>query len=232
MANGLVDPPSNSLGLTSGSPGGGTTGSKTKRNLIIGGIGAVVLVGIYIYAKNKSASTAASSGTSTSPADVIEPASNTDTTVSGIASSLSAQNQQLLQQEQANGTSLTNSLSNVLSSIEASIAGSQGAILSAVSSSKSTAPATPAAAPVTALPTLNPADFPKTVEYGQYTSGEYTQIGTVTNGVYNGSQVSGDAPVYANVFGGFEQGYNAATLPSGTGIYIPTALKAYIVPGS
>jgi len=34
-------------------------------------------------------------------------------------------------------------------------------------------------------------------------------------------------PVYANVFGGFAQGFNEATLPSGTGLYIPTQFTPY-----
>lgn len=77
------------------------------------------------------------------------------------------------------------------------------------------------------LPELNAQDFAKTVLYGQYTSGEYTQIGTVQNGQYQGTNVIGGAPVYANVFGGFVQDFNMSTLPNGTGIYIPTSLTKY-----
>lgn len=77
------------------------------------------------------------------------------------------------------------------------------------------------------LQPLNAQDFAKTVLYGQYSPGEYTQIGTVENGQYQGTNVVGGAPVYANVFGGFVQDFNFATLPNGTGIYIPTSLTKY-----
>ena len=42
-----------------------------------------------------------------------------------------------------------------------------------------------------------------------------------------GHQVSGGAPVYANLFGGFKQDFDMCTLPIGTGIYIPTSLLGY-----
>lgn len=81
--------------------------------------------------------------------------------------------------------------------------------------------------PIT-LPSLNAQSFPLKVLFGQYNPADYTQVGTVQNGVYQGANVGGGAPVYANVFGGFVQDFNMATLPNGTGIYVPTNLLEYV----
>jgi hypothetical protein len=86
---------------------------------------------------------------------------------------------------------------------------------------------TPAPAQPT-LPYLNAQLYPLKVLYGDYNPGAYTEIGTVQNGVYTGEQVAGGAPVYANVFGGFVQDFDEATLPNGTGIYVPTDLLDYV----
>ncbi len=106
---------------------------------------------------------------------------------------------------------------------------SQVPSLSVCSSAPATAgPAAPTpATPPPSLPQLNAQSFPLKVLFGQYSPSDYTQIGTVTNGVYQGKNVTGGAPVYANVFGGFVQDFNMATLPSGTGIYIPSNLSQY-----
>lgn len=91
---------------------------------------------------------------------------------------------------------------------------------------------TPTPAPKPALPTLNAQLFPLKVLFGQYGPNDYTKVGTVTNGVYSGPGVIGGAPVYAGLFGGFIQDFNMATLPSGTDIYVPTALvQQGYVPG-
>src|SRR6516165_6363978 len=96
------------------------------------------------------------------------------------------------------------------------------------STSGATNPPTVAAAPATtSLPPVNASSYPSIVPFGTYGPGDYTQIGTVTGGQYSGQQVSGGVPVYANVFGGFAQGFNEATLPSGTGLYIPTQFTPY-----
>jgi hypothetical protein len=92
-------------------------------------------------------------------------------------------------------------------------------------------PAAPPPAPqqqTATLPPLDASTFPNTVLFGQYTPGQYTQIGTVNNGVYSGKNVGGGAPVYAGVFGGFVQGFNMSTLPNGTGIFVPTELLPYV----
>jgi hypothetical protein len=95
--------------------------------------------------------------------------------------------------------------------------------------------APPAAAPPAAqsglLPYLNAQDFVKQVRFGQYTSNAFTQIGKYVNGQYQSTNVGGGAPVYANVYGGFVQDYDPATLPNGTGAYIPTSLMTYTAPG-
>jgi hypothetical protein len=75
-----------------------------------------------------------------------------------------------------------------------------------------------------ALPYLNSQSFPITVLFGQYGPNDYTKVGTVVNGQYQGNAVSGGAPVYAGLFGGFEQDFNMATLPNGTNLYVPTSL--------
>lgn len=82
--------------------------------------------------------------------------------------------------------------------------------------------------PSVTLPTLNAQSFPLKVLFGQYSPSDYTKIGTVNNGVYQGASVGGGAPVYANVFGGFVQDFNFATLPNGTDIYVPTNLLDYV----
>lgn len=82
----------------------------------------------------------------------------------------------------------------------------------------------PAPGGTPALPQLNAQSFPLQVLFGQYSPSDYTQVGYVQNGQYYGNGVSGGAPVYAGLFGGFEQDFNMTTLPSGTKIYVPTSL--------
>lgn len=79
------------------------------------------------------------------------------------------------------------------------------------------------------LPPVNAANYPSIVKFGQYSPSDYTQIGSITGpgGQYTGQNVSGGAPVYASGYGGFTQGFNPATLPVGTGIYIPSSLSGY-----
>lgn len=139
MADGLVAPPSNDAGLSAGSSNGGTGGNKSKRNLIIAGGAVVGLLGIYLFAKSRSSS---SSNTATTPT-LIAPASNTDTTVGGLASSLQ---EQLVN----NNASFTNGLSAAFTKLEADIAGNQSSLLTAIGNTKSVAVATPAPAPITA----------------------------------------------------------------------------------
>jgi hypothetical protein len=80
----------------------------------------------------------------------------------------------------------------------------------------------------TAPPLINSQLWPLKVLYGQYGPNDYTKIGQVQNGVIIGKNVAAGAPVYANVYGGFVQDFNLATLPNGTGIYVPTSLSNYI----
>lgn len=82
-------------------------------------------------------------------------------------------------------------------------------------------------APPAALPWINAQLYPIKLLFGQYSSGDYTKIGTVVNGQYQGLNVAGGAPVYAGLFGGLEQDFDLATLPSGTSIYVPTSLLNY-----
>lgn len=81
--------------------------------------------------------------------------------------------------------------------------------------------------PTPSLPPINAANYAQKLLYGQWSAADYTQIGVVNKGVYTGTNVSGGVPVYANVFGGLVQGFNMATLPDNTAIYIPTSLLAY-----
>jgi hypothetical protein len=221
MANGLVDPPSDNLGLSAGGGGGG--GDNKKRNLIIAGLAAAGLVGIYLFAKSRSSSS--SSGTTAAP-EVIQPATNQDTAIQGAFNTLSEQNAQILAAETGNASSFTNGLSSAITSIEQAIAGSQGTLLNAISSSGSTASGTPAAQN---LPPVNPAQWPTSVAFGSYSPSEFTEIGSVQNGQYNGQEVSGGVPVYAsNGFGGLQQGFNLSQLPSGTTLYIPSIYTGYV----
>ena len=83
------------------------------------------------------------------------------------------------------------------------------------------------AAPVmAALAQINAQAWPLIVKFGQDPNAatDFTQIGTVTNGVYSGYNVTHGAPIYAGVLGGYAQDTNFATLPNGTAIYAPTTL--------
>jgi len=91
-------------------------------------------------------------------------------------------------------------------------------------------PSNPSPTPAPAqpvLPWINAQQYLQTVLYGHYAPGDYTKIGTVVNGQYQGLNVAGGAPVYAGLFGGFVQDFNLATLPSNTDLYIPTNLLPY-----
>ena len=89
----------------------------------------------------------------------------------------------------------------------------------------------PAGTPSVSLPYVNAQGFAKRVLFGQYTSNGFRRIGKYVNGQYQGTKVGGGAPTYAGVYGGFVQDYDPATLPNGTGLYIPTSLMAYTTPG-
>lgn len=87
----------------------------------------------------------------------------------------------------------------------------------------------PTASVTSILPVLNAQQFTKQYLYGQWSASDFVKIGTVgANGVYSGYNVTGGAPVYANVFGGLEQDFNMATLPAGTDLYVPIDLTPYI----
>lgn len=81
------------------------------------------------------------------------------------------------------------------------------------------------------LPSVNPDLFQQIYKFGQYSAGDFTQIGEVINGQYQGSQVSNGVPVFTNIFGGMAQGVNWGTLPSNNGqpygVYIPSQYVAY-----
>lgn len=70
----------------------------------------------------------------------------------------------------------------------------------------------------------DPNAWPNIIQFGQYTPSEMVQIGTMkSGGQYTGQQVTSGTPVYANVYGGFVKSFNPATLPNGTGIWIPAS---------
>lgn len=178
MANGVVDPPSNDAGLTAGSASGGGGSSKQRRNLIIGGVAAVGLGIIYLYAKSKSSSTANTSGTSSTP-ELIQPASNTDTTVGSLASSLQSQ-----------------------------IAAEQSSLLQAMQQNNGNP--------------IVPAEWPNIIKFGSYSPAEFTEVGTVSNGVYNGQAIENtNVPEYNNVYGGFAKISGPSQLTNGS-VWVPT----------
>jgi hypothetical protein len=77
------------------------------------------------------------------------------------------------------------------------------------------------------LPEINAQDYPLQYLFGQYSPSQFTQVGQVINGVFQGTNVAGGVPVYANLFGGMEQDFDMKTLPNGTPIYIPSEFVAY-----
>lgn len=220
--------PSDSAGLTldstGSSPGVADTGgagtggfsSWSKSKKTAAGVGGflVLAAGAFLYARHKSKGT-----TSTS---------STPVTVTGVSASETGgqlgNGGNLLAGLLGIGTGVTN-LANALSTTKA---GTES-IVNNYTYSTSPNP-TPSPSPISSQATLPPVNanaYAKTVPYGSYSPGDYTQIGTVNNGLFTGTNVSGGVPVYANVFGGFQQGFQEATLPQGTGIYIPSSLKAY-----
>lgn len=98
-----------------------------------------------------------------------------------------------------------------------------------ITASPPTTTTVPAPRPPAPLPPLNAQTWPITVFWLDYSPSDYTKVGE-WEGQYVGHQVSGGAPVYANLFGGFKQDFDMSTLPIGTGIYIPTSLLGYEVP--
>ena len=76
------------------------------------------------------------------------------------------------------------------------------------------------------LAQIDAAAWPAVVKYGQDANAatDFTAIGTVTNGVFSGTNVTHGAPVYAGVDGGYAQDFNESTLPNGTILYAPTTL--------
>lgn len=171
-----------------------------KPEAAIGAAGIVVAIALYVKSKNA----AASSGNATPSTSTVMPGTLAPDTGNFGGGDL------------AGLDSVLSQLSNQLGALQPT--GS--------SSSAGSAPGSQPAPPTT-LPTLNPADFPEIVPYGQYAPTDYTKIGTVTAGQFHGTNVGGDVPVYANVFGGMAQGFNEATLPSGTDLYIPSQFTGY-----
>lgn len=88
----------------------------------------------------------------------------------------------------------------------------------------------PTAAPPPPTPTLarvNSGDYPVIAAPGT----AFDVLGTVTNGTFSGVNVSGGAPVYANINGQWQQDYNLAALPAGTPLATPTTFHNYEVTG-
>lgn len=83
----------------------------------------------------------------------------------------------------------------------------------------------PVASTPQTLPPVNAANYPQIVPYGSYSPSDYTQIGNVVNGVYQGQNVSGGVPVYTNIFGGFAQG--PFPQQGSYGVYIPSQFTQY-----
>jgi hypothetical protein len=101
---GVVPPPSGGGGLSLGSSDGpGPSPAKSKKGLIIGVV-AVVGLGVYLYAKNKSASQASAGGTTQT---LVEPTTTGDSTQSANDAALLAAlaNGGLLSNAAANGQS-------------------------------------------------------------------------------------------------------------------------------
>jgi hypothetical protein len=91
-------------------------------------------------------------------------------------------------------------------------------------------PANPGPAAPNALQQLEAEAFPHQYNFGSYTFSpggpgtQFTQVGTIQNGKYNGAQVLAGAPVYAGVFGALVQNFTPSKLPNGVGVYVPTYL--------
>lgn len=179
MPSGLVSPPNDDNPITIGGGSSSNGGTDTKKKVIIGGAALGGLLLIYLYAKSRSSSSTSAATTASAPM-LVAPASNMDTAVGSLASSL--------QTQLANTNQLLNQNNK---------------------------------------PPVIPGQWPNIITYPNYSPGQFTQIGSVNNGVYSGTGVSGGVPMYANVFGGFTKNFTMSTLPQGTGIYIPSVFTPY-----
>lgn len=92
------------------------------------------------------------------------------------------------------------------------------------------APSAPAGTGPTTLQQLSNEAFPHQYNFGQFTFSQggpgtqFTQVGTIENGQYQGAQILNGAPAYASVFGSLVQDFNPKTIPNGVGVYVPTSL--------
>ena len=84
----------------------------------------------------------------------------------------------------------------------------------------------PVATVAAALTQIDATAWPKIVAYGTDANAgtDFTEIGVVNNGQYQGKAAKSGAPVWAGVDGGYAQGFNLSTLPNGTILYGASAL--------
>lgn len=128
------------------------------------------------------------------------------------------------------GYGVSSSASNDNSMLESflSILAANGAAAGAPSPGNAPAPA---ASPGN---TGNPAVQPVQVDHNAFSmsqpaSATMTQIGTVSKqGEFSGFNVGGGAPEYVLQGGNYVQDFNWATLPVGTGIYVPSTFQGNI----
>lgn len=214
-------------GRSSSASGTGTVAGQNNANSLFGtegfstnSAGQVVdnATGDILGAGPSGTNSTGNSGTGTTSA--AQWFANAQQTLFGLGYDSSAVDQAL--QDYAAGNQLPQ---NEYGIIEAAIrlTGNPPSGISLPSLQKITNPPAVPSAPA-ALQQLNSQTFPLQVLFGNYGPNDYTQVGYVQNGQYYGNQVGGGAPVYAGLFGGFEQDFNMATLPSGTKIYVPTSL--------
>jgi hypothetical protein len=81
-----------------------------------------------------------------------------------------------------------------------------------------------------ALAKLDPNSFQHQYNFGSYTFSpggpgtQFTQVGTIVNGHYQGANILNGAPAYAEAFGALVQDFDPSKLPNGTAVYVPTYL--------
>jgi hypothetical protein len=208
-------------------PDGGLAGDKkdtpaakkqVKNEHILIAVGLITLVVTVLYLR-KSAANATSTNSAT-------PTVNPATQYGGGGGGGSDNENSYMNNELATIAADMDSMNAEVTGLQGTVSGLSSNTGGGAAGSGTTTPVSP-----TTLPPVNAGAWQQLYEYGQYTSDEFTQIGSESaQGQYSGEQVSGGVPVFAsNGFGGLQQGVNpfASGTKAGTTFYIPTEYTGY-----
>jgi hypothetical protein len=210
-----------------GTPAPGSPADQKKKqhrdNLVIIAVGIVGVIVTYLFYRSNKAAQAAATGTTSATSTL--PSTSGEVVGSGAGGGggyADQMAQQLAAQETANGQAISGlgTLLQTLSGEVADLQPGQG----------STTTGSPASAG-SVLPYIGPSSMPNIIQPGQYTSSQFEQVGTETNGVYSGEEVAGGVPLFGSAFGGLFQNFGLAGGPAPTytgAVYAPTADQAYI----